>query len=202
MRTSVRSDAGSPSSGAVWRKPVAGFATRHAASPSTSPSRMGASSTALAATCLIESAAPSPRPAARGGVDDWPSSAGSAVAGPNDVWSASDAAEDSWDWPAAGKTGIVASTARTRPQVRRREAQTRCLLIGCSRAAAGVAAPPGSDPRPQCREAPRSPGVASPTSLRDLGGRRQARWPFAAPRGPWARPRWVAPVGLGVSLAT
>ena len=129
MRTSVRSDAASPSSGAVWRKPVAGLATRHAASPSTSPSSTGASSTALAVTCLIESAAPSPRPAARGGVDSWPSPVGSAASGPNDVWSASDAADGPWDWPAAGATGTAASTARTRPPVRRHEPQTRRMLI-------------------------------------------------------------------------
>ena len=45
MRTSVRSDAGSPSSGVFWRNPVSGLAAAHTASPSTSPSISGPCST-------------------------------------------------------------------------------------------------------------------------------------------------------------
>src|SRR5687768_2761738 len=42
-RTSVRSDTGSPSFGCSCVKPVIGVAAAHAASPSTSPSSVGAS---------------------------------------------------------------------------------------------------------------------------------------------------------------
>ena len=198
MRTSVRSEAGCPSSGAVCRNPVAGRAAAHAESPSTSPSSTGVSSMPAATICLIENPAPMPRPAvpcagaALPPPAGPPGASGGAEPPPSDRPPAdSDArpsrtspADELSDWLAAGaaaaQTAAPARTAaRTGARQRRDGSGVRCSLIGCSRAAAGAAAPRGSwrrrHPRPTPASAPPRSAAALPTApsapRRSPGGR-------------------------------
>ena len=75
IRTSVRSVAGRPSSGAVWRKPLTGVAAAQTGSFNTSPSSAGGCSTATALIVFAMPCAATSKPAARAGV------AGSAAPG-------------------------------------------------------------------------------------------------------------------------